>query len=1335
MSQSFNILPSGDVENDGWTLVASSATTVWEILSDFEDDCHVRCPSYRGGLEVSFPFDVDDLPEGAVIDSITVFIKMATASGSGARGVTVNVLSSDRRSRYTTRSLFATGTPTTYEVGTYYKDPLGRAWDIHRLNKLRLRIFSHNNLADSVRIYQLYCRVNYHTRPSVTVTSPSGTVGTPSPTVSWSYSQLEGEPQQSAEYKVFTLTQASASTFNPDTAPAIYSATVGGIANSYTLGTSLNNDSYMVFVRATSEHNAKSVWASKQFTVSAPSPGVPGDNNAGVAGVPGVGIPTVVPDNYTSSSAIRMTEASNLMSVQGADFEIASDPIPFTGSNCTVARDTTQSFGGGVASMSLTASSAATMSATGNLIEVAEGKPFTVRGQFLAGATSRTVNLYARFYDAAFASVTGTVTATGTDVTSTWTEVVATGTVPAGAQYVEITPEVVSAANAEKHYVDHLGFMYGTNSAWTDGGHTSRNLLTSFLATGDDPASATDAWTQANAATTLSRVSATGTGAHGAKCNRMTYQGVSPSIAFRATSTIFNSTTSGTNFTLNKPAGVADNDLLLAFVTSTEFGTINPPSGWTAVNRAAVDDGSTDIALFVLKRTGLASDPSTWTTGTVSVASSRRTAVVVAYSGAAHSDDQFIAEGVKVDANEARVLQTATVVNNDPNAWRVAAFAANDDHTGMSMTANITAPTTAAAIQYVGKATKWSTSQDNTGFTINKPAGVQNGDLMIAALTMSGNVSTVNAPSGWTQVRKTVRNVDDGDAHSGSITVVIYKRTAGSSEPNSWSGSISGSDWGQPKLTQVVAYRNCETAANQFIAENASSSLNGSSVSTGSATNTDSRAWRVELFASVTSFQADWDSGDTSQRTNDSTSVSGFPDCAMSFCDSNGQISTGSHSRTAQLDDFDSYFSAVGWIGIIKPLAAPPAAGANETERVDTNVGSSNPWEATAVYDSNGVVAVGSTSVYGSLSTSDSLGSSAMASWIGLIKPAASIQGGEAASYPNTFIDVSNVDDSVFDLCENKLTVMGSFKGSASGTPVLTAEFYRANQLISSQSSAGNAFDTAGFTKSWAVFDIPEGTTRIRPVLSALDRAVSDTVDFDRVAVMLGALPSATDEPQWRDGTARPEHPVWSKPIIEYQENDGSGYGDWKPLAGQSILPPAYDLNTGEMFYVDHTIIPNFSRRYRVSTLSYGLNGDIFSSGFGPASQEAIFESRAWWLKDIRDLTKNMQVTPRWKDYSYDTANMSTTFQPIGADFPVVVSEGFKSDTFTLELHCESSEFTSLMKLLNSRRTLILQSDMDKMWWVRPTGNIQANVLATGSRQERPRRYVTVTFVQVAPEE
>jgi hypothetical protein len=580
-----------------------------------------------------------------------------------------------------------------------------------------------------------------------------------------------------------------------------------------------------------------------------------------------------------------------------------------------------------------------------------------------------------------------------------------------------------------------------------------------------------------------------------------------------------------------------------------------------------------------------------------------------------------------------------------------------------------------------------------------------------------------------------VKTATSADYSDGYLTAAVYRKTATGSEPNSYSSTYTGAT-AYPKISQVVAYRNVDTTSGGGIINfNYNTDVNKSSIGTGSASNNNSKAWRVCFFGALSGTGTTWNGGDVSERADDKI-TSNYFDAELAASDSNGPVGTGQHSRSATLAS-GSYKTGFGFIALLKPLSSPPAAGANETSRVGatgTVTGSSNPWETTAVFDSNGIVAKGTYSVYGSFTSSDGAADS-MASWIGFIKPATATRGGQVATYTNTMIDVSNVDDEVFDLADNKLTMMATFKGSTSGTPTLTAEFYRANVLIGTSSATGRSFDSNAFTKSWAVFDVPAGTTRIRPVLSALDRAVGDTVDFDRVGIMLGALDNPDDEPMWRNGTARPEHPVWSKPIIQYQENDGTGWGDWKTLPGQKALPPAYDLETGQMFYVDHTIVPSFSRRYRVSTLSYGLNGDIFSSGFGPASNEVTFESRAWWLKDIQDLSKNMQITVRWKDQQVTKTNMATQFQPIGSQYPVVITEGFKGDTFSLEIHCEQQEFTQLLGLLNSGRTLILQSDIDSVWWVRPIGNIETNILATGSRVDRPRRYVTVTFVEVAPEE
>lgn len=1331
MTQSFDFMPDGDEENDGWTLVGPDVDFFWEALSyPWGDDCYCYPPAYRGGLSVKFPVDVGDLPEGAIIDSVTIWIRMRTKNGSGPRSVTVNVLSRLNRSRYTTRSLYATSTFQDYEVGTYTRDPLGHKWDMYRLNQLRLRVFSYNNVNRSVEISGLWAQVNYHLRPSVTVTGPTGTVNTPSPVISWNYEHEEGEPQQKAEYRIWTADEVAKNSFNPnDTEEVVYSAEVDGEESSYTLPTSLNADDYYVYVRVWSQFGAKSAWDRKAFTVQGPSPGIPGDDNAGVSGLPGVGVPTVVADSYTSSASITMRDSSNLMSVNQADFEIATDPLEWVGENAVLARDTTTHYGGGVASMSLSASDTADMRAVSTLIEVMPETPLTFRGQVRAATVARTNVLKCRFYDDSFASIGTEATASGVSSTSTWTELVGNHNVPVGARYAEVELEVQGPAAGEVHYADHMGLMYGVDTAWSDGGHVSTNLLTSFLATGDDPAPASDAWAPANIGTTVQRVATTGTGAHGLKANQMTAAAVSGTIAYRATSTVWSSPTMGTNFSLNKPASLADNDLMVAFVTANADTTVERvPAGWKHVNSARVTEAAF-LSLHVFKRTGVAADPTSWTDGVLSGECDRRSSVVVAYSGAAHADDQFIAENVKADAGGSLVHQTQTVHNDDPNAWRLSAFAANDNVSGGTFTANVDPPDNPAGISYVGKAS-WKTESYTTGFKLYKPSDAVAGDLLIGAVSFSGYIDPPAVPAGWTEVETLRKWVNGGDERSGSITTMIMKRTLQSGDPSSWEGTNESTT---PIVSHVVAYRGCADAADQFIDTEFNTEANRAYISTGSAYNTDSDAWRVSVFAATTPYGDSWRHGDNRTRANDTTSKNNSPDVVLAVFDSNHSVSTGNHSQYAELDGWDSW-AETAWLGLIKPQATPPPQGDDETARVNNTNGSSDPWVTLSVHDSNGVAATGDQSVYGVFTPSSGNGAGAVDSWIGLIKPADSTQAGFVEAYTNTEIDIASLDSRVLDLCGGKITYVASFLGSTAGQPTLTLDFYRANQLIETLVADGSPFNESVWQKSWAVFDIPEGTTRIRPRVGAIDRAVGDTVLFDRIGVMLGDVPDG-GEGVWRNGTARPEHPVWSAPYIERSDDDGTGYGPWERLDGQVVNPPQYTLLANDLVYVDHTIIPLHNRRYRVQTLSYGLNGDKFASGFGPASNEAAFSALNWWIKDLQNLDSNMQLKVKAEPVQVGTTNTAASFQPLGEQYPVVISEGYKADTVELILIMKRDEFAEFKRLIANRRTLLLQSDYDYSWWVRPLGDLEVTTQVTAKRKTDPIRFVKVTFVQVAPEE
>lgn len=1336
----YQMVPSGDLENDGWTIEAAQASFIWQVLSDSDDSSYCSCPSYRGGLGVRFPTDIEDIPDGAVIESVSLFMRIRTVNGSGHRSVTVNLRSKDHKSRYLTRHLGATSDWVTHEVGTFTRDPIGQPWDVERINKLQVRVFSTNNIFNSIDFSLLYLRINYHKQPSVKITSPTGTIYTPSPTISWDYLPDQGEPQARAEYRIFLASEVAKPSFNPNHAAAVVKGDVDGEQNSVTLSTSLNPDDYYVYVRAFSTFECRSAWDNNAFTVQGPAPGVPGDDNAGVAGTPGIGVPTVVPDSYTSSAVISMRDTSNLLSVQQADLEIPADPIEWLGTNATVARDTGSHFGDGVASLSIIAAAAGNAKATTTMIELSGALPVTARAQIKAAATARPVNLTVDFYDETFTALDGSLTTQITDATGTWTEAVLQGSTPVDAVYATVSAEVVGAALSEQHNIDHIGLMYGSGTSWSDGGHASRNMLTSFLATGDDPTpSSGESWTPANVATTTDRVAVSGIGSHGRLCNRMTYVGATGTIAYRATSAVWTSPTTGSDYTLNKPAGIADNDLLIAFVTSTESGTIVPPSGWTAVNTASLDDGDTNISLFILKRSGLAADPATWM-GNLGEDSSRRTAVVVAYSGAAHSDFQFLTESVSTLSGGGLVPQTATVENTDPNAWRISAFAVSDNAAGAAMTANIDPPESSSDIHYVGPSTRWSQESRSTDYRIMKPDGVEQGDLLLASVGISGDITSLTPPDGWTQFRRIYQNYDGSDyssddetAHSGDITVFMLKKTAGADEPSSWTGTHT--DWGQPKLTQCVAYRNADDAANQFVDDTTNTNQDRYSVGTGTAHNTDSSAWRVCMFAACTP-QSDsfYDSTESRQRNDNSTSRYGFPDIVISWWDSNGSVSTGDHSRSAELYGYES-FTMAAWMGFIKPAPANPAPGPDETERVDNDNGSANPWLSTAVYDSNGAADVGDQSVYGTIVPGSGTSVDSVATWIGLIKPATNIEAGLAQAHTSNMVDISSVPDGVLALAGRRVTLMANFLGSTAGTPMLRVQFYRANQLLEEDVAQGDTFNDTVWTRSHAEFDIPDGTTGIRPVLGATSLQIADTVMFDRIGLLLGAVAQYGETPVWRNGTARHEHPIWSKPVLEASDDAGEGYGAWSALFAQSLNPPRYHFDDAALLYVDHTIVPLHNRRYRAQTISYGLEGDTFASGFGPASDEASFTARNWWLKDLTDPSLNMKILPLAKPTAVGTMNTAASFQPLGSDYPIVITEGYKSDSLELTLKMYREEYAALKSLIKNGRTLLLQSDIDESWWVRTIDDLDVEIQVTAKRTENPLRFVKVKFVQVAPEE
>lgn len=1330
-----------DVVNNGWTLTGGTGTVYSILVSSSTDASYASCPAGAGGAMTAFPKDVS-LPNGAVVTSVSVIARAGYGASIGSvdptlpPALTVDVVTSDNTSKSLSRNIFPTGTITTYTVGTYTRDASGAVWDVERLNRTYLRVRSSLGVADAMRVYRLYLVINYRVAPTVAVTAPTGTVTTPAPALSWVYSQSDGDALGSVAYKVFRQSQVSMTGFDPNATAPVFGATLNGDIQSLTLPFALTSDTYWLYVMVVSTYGAASPWTGRQFAVHASAPGVPWD----VLGPGGSGVISTIEDDVQGNVEISVTNTSNLQGVQAAGSTNNLDGVEYTPTNCTITQDPAVPFSSGeYASWKIVATANGDAFGTGFWIDVEPGAPFTERVQFLAASGVKSCTVIAQFADSTYTLIGGADIqgSTMTDSASVWSEAVATGVVPLTASYMRIVPKVFAAVSgsANAHWFDHAGVMYGTGSSYSDGGMSSRNMLSTWYAEAEGTAPAGQSWTAAPGCTAdTTAITGIGNITH-----RLTYNGVSPTIALRAAGTPYSTTASATAYTLNKPTGTLTGDLMVAVVSSSGTGTIHPPGGWTIVAQPQAASSGGNTSMWVLKRTFAVSDPTTWTDGYLSTAATDIYAVVVSYSGAADASQQFIADAAGQSPAASPAYVTNPSINNtDSNAWRISAFAVSSPTAAGSLASNQASPQQ-VPISYVGAATAWedgggwSNSPPFTmSFRINKPVGVQSGDLMIAALSFTGGAGfTVTPPTGWTQASSVV---------SGAATIVVMTRTAGGSEPTFWTSTMTTGSQGArsgARIVQCVAYRGAAAAGSQFVATGSGSVVGASAVSTPTVTNTDSRSWRVSIFMADSNHSGIWNaSTEGIFRSNSSVyttnALLGMDGNTMLFADSNGPVSSGSYSTEAWWVGQDSGFrQAVALELFIKSAGTVVTPGANETSRVSTTISSANPWLTTGVFDSNAAVAAGSTQTTGTFTPGSGSVVNSMVGWNGMIRPATSQPSGVASMTMATAVDISSVDPSVLTLCGNQVTVVASAAGASSaGTPYLTANFFRANVLISTATAIGTSFGVypSGWVKSFATFGIPVGTTRINATLEVDGRPVSDAVYFKRVSLAFGA------DPTYRSGTAQASHTVWESPQIQYSDDAGSGFSDWADLQGIGINPPQYDYLSGTAVYFDETIIPLTPRKYRARTFVYGLAGDQFVSPWSSETAPSVFNGVNWWLKDLTTGDK-LALKVQFQDLALATTGTAVSFQGLGEDLPMVVTEGFKGDTIKPTLRpVNRDDWLVLGRMLRSGNSLFLQTDYDQAWWVRTLSDIDYDVLASNLRQSKPIRDVTVTFLQIAPE-
>lgn len=332
---------------------------------------------------------------------------------------------------------------------------------------------------------------------------------------------------------------------------------------------------------------------------------------------------------------------------------------------------------------------------------------------------------------------------------------------------------------------------------------------------------------------------------------------------------------------INKPAGVTTGDLLIASVQNwddtSRTSAINVPAGWTAVvSSLPAESYQPNIVQAVFYKFVTAGDPSSWT-WTVSNSSSSNwmSGGISAYRGVdtttpfdvpaatnmyhygVDSGSAYQWIGIHTVTNGAMVVALSSDTGAQPSsitdptgftrryvAGNVAAWDKVQTNAGaVSVSSNNTmnqydsmwtsaivvlrpkggtpSSNLGGDIGYVSQSYK-DAGNGATSAVINKPAGVANGNLLIAnvqSYSGTSNAITITPPAGWSAAAGPVRSGKSG----GYIVQYVFYKVA-SSEGASWTFTLTSGGW----FTGVVsAYSGVDTTTPLDVAAKSASCVSG----------------------------------------------------------------------------------------------------------------------------------------------------------------------------------------------------------------------------------------------------------------------------------------------------------------------------------------------------------------------------------------------------------------------------------------------------------------------------------------------------------------------------
>jgi hypothetical protein len=300
-------------------------------------------------------------------------------------------------------------------------------------------------------------------------------------------------------------------------------------------------------------------------------------------------------------------------------------------------------------------------------------------------------------------------------------------------------------------------------------------------------------------------------------------------------------------------------------------------------------------------------------------------------------------------------------------------------------------------------------------------------------------------------------------------------------------------------------------------------------------------------------------------------------------------------------------------------------------------------------------------------------------------------------------------------------TGMATLKAATTArTARVTLRWYNAaNALISSDVGAYATLENdADGSLHRVVASAPAGAVRSSLAVEINTPVVGETFYMDQAGILTG------DAASWLPGG------FGAGGFVIERSTDGQL--TWAEIVGASRTSPLTLPNPADPFATVYDLTAPLGQN--VSYRALAVASGVYSAYSAIAT--SYINSLSWWLKDELDSTRNMPVAVvEWKPTKPVKAGV---FYPRGRSNAVVASGAIFGAEGSLVIRVlNQADYLKLHALLESKRTLLLQSVLPQQWRLRVIGDISDELIKAGklTAETTPIRFayeVSTQMVQVA---